>query len=193
VSGEHRYIDIDGHITKEWRRPAVTSDHYRHLLESNYIGMHATVLYRRAVFDEVGGFDATLPACEDYDLYLRIARRFPVGNHDVAVAEYRRYGTAMSDDLARMLRASVTVLRSQRRFVRGSTGLAASYAKGLARWRKYYGQPLAKQLRERWRAGALRSRTAADAVTLARFAPAELARVCRTSMALDRRGPAQGD
>jgi hypothetical protein len=28
--------------------------------------------------DYVGGFDETLPACEDYDLWLRIGCRFPI-------------------------------------------------------------------------------------------------------------------
>ena len=98
VSGEHRYIDKAGRLLEEWTRPAVTDEHYAQLLKGNYIGMCATVMYRRAVFDSVGSFDAGLNACEDYDLYLRIARRLPVGAHPQPVAEYRRYGSAMSDD-----------------------------------------------------------------------------------------------
>jgi GT2 family glycosyltransferase len=35
-------------------------------------------MIRRALFDEVGLFDESLPACEDYDLWLRIAWRYPV-------------------------------------------------------------------------------------------------------------------
>ena len=30
-------------------------------------------------FDEVGLFDESLPACEDYDLWLRIAAKYPIG------------------------------------------------------------------------------------------------------------------
>lgn len=37
----------------------------------------SSVLMRRRFFDEVGLFDETLPACEDYDLWLRAALRFP--------------------------------------------------------------------------------------------------------------------
>ena len=36
------------------------------------------VVHRR-VFDLVGLFDESLPACEDYDLWLRIGCRFPIG------------------------------------------------------------------------------------------------------------------
>jgi len=38
----------------------------------------SSVLMRREVFDAVGGFDEGLEVCEDYDLWLRIAARFPV-------------------------------------------------------------------------------------------------------------------
>ena len=38
----------------------------------------SAVMLRRRLFDEVGGFDEALPACEDYDLWLRISARHPV-------------------------------------------------------------------------------------------------------------------
>jgi len=38
----------------------------------------SSAVLRRSIFDEVGMFDETLPACEDYDLWLRITRA-----HDV--------------------------------------------------------------------------------------------------------------
>ena len=63
--------------TSERPRPCVTSEHYRALLRSNYIGMHATVLYRRETLERHGGFDTSLSASEDYDLYLRMARQGP--------------------------------------------------------------------------------------------------------------------
>jgi glycosyltransferase involved in cell wall biosynthesis len=36
------------------------------------------VMMRKELFDKVGLFDETLPACEDYDLWLRIGCRFPI-------------------------------------------------------------------------------------------------------------------
>jgi len=38
----------------------------------------SAVMLRKALFDEIGGFDETLPACEDYDLWLRVSARYPV-------------------------------------------------------------------------------------------------------------------
>lgn len=37
----------------------------------------SSVLMHKNVFDIVGLFDETLPACEDYDLWLRVSQRFP--------------------------------------------------------------------------------------------------------------------
>lgn len=38
----------------------------------------SAVMIRRPLFDEVGIFDESLPACEDYDLWLRISHKYPV-------------------------------------------------------------------------------------------------------------------
>jgi len=39
----------------------------------------SAVMMRREFFDAVGLFDESLPACEDYDLWLRASVRFPIG------------------------------------------------------------------------------------------------------------------
>ena len=39
----------------------------------------SSVMIKRAVYDYIGGFDSRLAACEDYDLWLRLARCFLVG------------------------------------------------------------------------------------------------------------------
>ena len=38
----------------------------------------SAVMMSRKLFDETGGFDENLPACEDYDLWLRITHKHPV-------------------------------------------------------------------------------------------------------------------
>ncbi len=38
----------------------------------------SAVMIKRSLFEEVGLFDETLPACEDYDLWLRVSCRHPV-------------------------------------------------------------------------------------------------------------------
>jgi glycosyltransferase involved in cell wall biosynthesis len=38
----------------------------------------SAVMFKRELIDEVGLFDETLPACEDYDLWLRVSLEYPV-------------------------------------------------------------------------------------------------------------------
>jgi glycosyltransferase involved in cell wall biosynthesis len=38
----------------------------------------SAVMIKKSLFDTVGVFDENLPACEDYDLWLRISCRYPV-------------------------------------------------------------------------------------------------------------------
>lgn len=38
----------------------------------------SAVMMKRSLFESVGLFDESLPACEDYDLWLRIACRYPI-------------------------------------------------------------------------------------------------------------------
>ena len=59
----------------------------------------SAVMMRRSLLDEVGLFDETLPACEDYDLWLRIARTHPIHLIDQPLI-IKRGGHA--DQLSRM-------------------------------------------------------------------------------------------
>jgi glycosyltransferase involved in cell wall biosynthesis len=38
----------------------------------------SAVMVHRSIFDHIGLFDETMPACEDYDLWLRIAPHYPI-------------------------------------------------------------------------------------------------------------------
>jgi glycosyltransferase involved in cell wall biosynthesis len=51
---------------------------FSQLLERCLISPSAVVIHRD-VLEEVGLFDESLPACEDYDLWLRIGCRYPIG------------------------------------------------------------------------------------------------------------------
>lgn len=85
---------------------------YLTLLRRNHIAMHAAVMYSRWVFDHFL-FDPILRSCEDWDLYLRITRRFPVRQTTDFIAVYRRYNTSMSANFARMLESGMEVLKRQ--------------------------------------------------------------------------------
>jgi len=50
----------------------------------------SSVMLERSLLAEAAGFNETLPACEDYDLWLRITARYPVGLIDELLLT--RYG-----------------------------------------------------------------------------------------------------
>jgi len=60
----------------------------------------SAVMMRQKLFDCVGLFDESLPACEDYDLWLRIAARFPIYLIDEPLVV--KYG-GHSDQLSRTI------------------------------------------------------------------------------------------
>jgi glycosyltransferase involved in cell wall biosynthesis/SAM-dependent methyltransferase len=153
VSGTSRPIAEDGALLSQRSDTVVEGDHYLKLLRHNYIGMHATVMYRRPVFDDVGGFDVTLRACEDYDHYLRVARRYPVQRHDELVAEYRQHRANMSRDYALMLTSALTVLHRQRKFVKDNEHYRKAYKFGERFWRESYGDLLVGEVRMQMREG----------------------------------------
>jgi hypothetical protein len=132
VAGKHRFICEAGlplSVGEEQRH--VTEDHYRELLRSNFIGCPATVMYRRDVLEAVGGFDTALNPTGDWDLYLRIAQRFPIHRHTEVVAEYRLHSGNTSRDLDLMLQCSIMVLSSQLRQIEGDKQAEALCKKGM--------------------------------------------------------------
>jgi glycosyltransferase involved in cell wall biosynthesis len=124
-------------------------DLYLGLLVRNCIGPVAPVMFRREIFDKVGGFDTNISPASDYDIYLRIARRYQTHRHDGIVAEYRVYNSSMSADPGLMLRAVIISLRSQQTYVKGDVERERAYRAGLRFWRELYGEPLYNQTSRR--------------------------------------------
>lgn len=76
------------HTDEIWiRRGRRVNPKKKHAKHGGYIFQHclplciispSSVMIHRSVFDDVGLFDESLPACEDYDMWLRICSRYPV-------------------------------------------------------------------------------------------------------------------
>lgn len=76
---------------------------YGALIVTNFIGNASVPLMRRSAVLEVGGYDEQLRAqggegCEDWDLALRIAERYPFGVVPDYLVGYRRVTGSMSAD-----------------------------------------------------------------------------------------------
>jgi hypothetical protein len=107
----------------------------------------------RGVFEPVGPFEVKLSACEDYDLYLRKSRRFPVKRYNEEVADYRQHGTNMSHYPALMSASSLTVPHRQWKFAKDYKGYCKSYKIGVGTWSRWYGEPLVSAVRVHMRDG----------------------------------------
>ncbi len=86
---------------------------YEALLAKNIIGMHAAVMYPRWIFQTVE-FDTSLRFCEDWDIYLNIARNYITILHTTPVAVYRRHFDSMSNNTLRMIESGLSVLKRQK-------------------------------------------------------------------------------
>jgi glycosyltransferase involved in cell wall biosynthesis len=155
ISGDYKLIGPDESVLRTWPQRRITSDHYTALLQRNYIAMHATVMYQRAVFDAVGGFDPALRACEDYEFYLRIARQFPIACHDHIIAEYRQHDSNMTQYSAFMLTWALAVLHSQWVHVAGNPVYEIAYKIGEKLWQYCYAKQSLKETLIHLKKGAL--------------------------------------
>jgi SAM-dependent methyltransferase len=114
VYGAHRMVDARKRPISGKIYIPVSGDAYLQFLRrGNFIGMHATVVYRREHLVALGGFDESFPSCEDYELFLRIAKTRPIISHEQLVAEYRKHSQNMSYDYPKMLATALRAIDLQ--------------------------------------------------------------------------------
>jgi glycosyltransferase involved in cell wall biosynthesis len=187
VAGHSRFMDADGFIRAEPRPPRpIGSDLFLALLERRYFVIPGAVMYRCAVIESVGAFDTSLGAAEDYDLYFRIAKTFPVYWHHEVVLEYRKHDASMTRKAGLMLQHTVVVLRRQWRYVRGKRRYREAFQVGLRSGREEYGYRLAEWVREQIGQGRWRE-ALGGAYLLARYHPGGLTLLVSTKRLLERR------
>jgi glycosyltransferase involved in cell wall biosynthesis len=170
VFGGYRKVYSDGASSATERDLRVAGDYYLQLLHGNFIGMHATVMYSREVLKRAGNFDTEVNATADYEMYLRIARRFKVQKHGSVVAEYRKHDGNMSADGFLMLRSVLRVLNMERAHISDRRQMRAVRS-GIKFYKRYYGNDLIDAWKKqknflgflalmRWYPGGLLRRTA---------------------------------
>lgn len=135
VSGGHRLFFDKNQTTYEVTN-ILEADYYCHLLEKNFIGMIATVMFQRWVFDSFR-YDTKLKACEDYDLYLKVTRIHPVADHKELIAVYFIHDSNMSKGSAIMLDAALQVLDTQKNDLRNNNE-RHWFNLGQLFWRNWY-------------------------------------------------------
>ena len=64
------------------------------LLKGNFIPS-GSVMVKKRVLDELGGFDTGFVVAEDYDLWLRIAKKYDIALVDQVLLHYRRFADSV--------------------------------------------------------------------------------------------------
>jgi glycosyltransferase involved in cell wall biosynthesis len=143
VSGGFQYF-YDKYQTSQDTIRKVDEDHYCHLLERNFIAMIASVMFRRWVFDFFR-YDTKLKVCEDYDLYLKVARKYPIAHHIELIAVYFIHDSNMSKSSATMLNTALQILDTQKSGLQNAKE-KEWFKKGQAFWRDWYCKVMYDQL-----------------------------------------------
>ena len=142
VAGRCRRITSDGTPLTGWQQHRVEGDPYVELLRSCPIFVPA-VMYRSSVFESFGGFNTSFRAAEDYDLYYRVAKDFPIYCHDTVVAEIRRHNANMTRNSTLMLESNLNALHSNRAYIHNNKRYKEAYKAGVKFWQDRYGVPSA--------------------------------------------------
>jgi glycosyltransferase involved in cell wall biosynthesis len=147
VYGHSRFVTVDGSPMPDRQPVHVEGDYYLALLRNCPIAAPASVMYRREIFEVVGGFDTSLSPAADYALYYCVARQFPIRCHEQTIVEYRRHDTNMTRRFEQMLRYNLAALRTQRRYVRRNAEQREAYEAGIRFWKHAHGHLIVKGVR----------------------------------------------
>jgi hypothetical protein len=97
VGSRMRQVDADGHpVTPIYGDVPTSPGRIRWLLWWHNVVNHPTVVIRRRLLEEVGGWAADAWPADDYDLWLRAADRAGVANLADVLLDYRWHDTNMS-------------------------------------------------------------------------------------------------
>ena len=108
-------VDIDGNLLG-WRFGGRTEgDVYRELLEWDMVSGGSVALVSRGAIESCGGFDETLTPREDWDLWIRIARRHSFACVPRTLVGYTRRPASMSRSYDGMLAGGGRVLDKAKR------------------------------------------------------------------------------
>lgn len=138
VSGLCQLVDENGEPRFTIQPTPFSDDFYESLLRSNFIWSPSNVLYRRDLFEKISPFDANLNPTADYELYLRIARQFPVFHHSQIVTNYRQHQTSMSKKYKMMLDYVLEVYEQQQEFIKYNPAYRTALKYGVSSFKAMY-------------------------------------------------------
>lgn len=99
ICGHAEIIDGTGKLIGTKHKSVHMDDvRFAHLLQNQFI--HSTLMIRRKIFDELGGFRDEFPFAEDYDLTSRLLQKFNMTNIDHVLVRFRVIPTSATGNSA---------------------------------------------------------------------------------------------
>jgi glycosyltransferase involved in cell wall biosynthesis len=169
-SAAARVEDPEGKLVNIWGCARWHGSFLAHLFGSNadVAGSGSTVIARRALFAQIGGFDETLNSLEDIDMWMRLAAVADYACLEEPLAVILKRPGSMSRNLEVMRAAAVRVMEKNRHLL--PTSMKGSY------WRdcmaRIHGDYAKWRLREGDRRGAM-----IEVLSLLRLAPLSCGRL----------------
>jgi glycosyltransferase involved in cell wall biosynthesis len=108
VYANYFYVDENGNYLRTESRKKINDE--VQLLDLPAHG--ACTLVRRRILKAVGGYTEGIDAQDGYDLWLKIMRRYPVGNVTTPLFSYRQHGESLTRDTERILENRQRIKRS---------------------------------------------------------------------------------
>lgn len=141
------WIDAENRVIDRSPRWDIEGRVLQRLVEINVTGSASVPLFRRSVVVDLGGYRTQLrddgcQGCEDWDLALRVAERYPVAVVPAVLVGYRRRADSMSTHGDTMWRSRAAVVRAvaarnpsiSAAMLRRSQGQFALHVAGVAFW-----------------------------------------------------------
>ena len=131
-----------GETQQELNLKVSIANDYALMLGGEFPVPPARIMFRRQVFEQVGGFDPALINSQDYDICRRVAAEFLAYRHHQVIAEYRQHDasktstTAVTCKLAFTLRA----LQKQWNTVQGKPEYRRAYRAGRKHFQRLHGR-----------------------------------------------------
>jgi len=111
--------------------PELQRNVYDNLLEKNIFPVHVPIV-KRECFQKCGMFDTSLPACEDWDIWIRIARQYEFALIPDILAKYNIHGKQMVTDIESMILAKRMIVEKNKGELNKRRRVLASHLKQIA-------------------------------------------------------------
>lgn len=112
----------DGDPKKPERVKCPSGNIYEELIWENFIGSTSFPLIRKSCLTEIGGFDPLMKSAQDYDVWLRLARRYPICCLNESLGIYHSYqGERISNNAQKRIDGQLRLIEKNRDYLESHT------------------------------------------------------------------------